>query len=306
MKRGAPHRSAPFAFRVSNCRLTFGKREKCEAGGTVSDNGFAFDELPPVIQEFIRDIPTKEEFEANAALGGYGVPMQKVKRFIPENPAKVGENRFLDMKIKLSGDVAFYPVLEGRFREAWGEMVYGLGRGFSGLNGARPLIRANRKECPRELSRGAFEYEKGLQFYDHWPGCGYWTVSQKALDIIREFAESSIEYVEIDFVDSDKFPPPFERMYFFDVVRREEQPLDLARTEADWERGIVHLKGRWVHRPIGLSRLTLRDDLPEHLHLFRHRGFTFISRELIDALLSAGVRGMIYYDYAQPQMKSIS
>lgn len=272
----------------------------------MSDNGFAFEELPPVIQEFVRDIPTEEEFEANAALGGYGVPMQKVKRFIPENPAKVGENRFLDMKIKLSGDVGFYPVLDGPFLEAWSNRLFGLGRGFSALDGARPQIRANKKECPPDFRRGAFEYEKGLQFYDHWPGCGYWTVSQKALDIIREFADSSIEFVEIDFVDAETFPPPFERMYFFDIVHREDQPLDLARTEADWERGMFHLKGRWTHTPKGLNRLTFRDGLPEDLHLFRHRHFNFISRELIDALLSADVRGMIYYDYAAPEKVKIS
>jgi hypothetical protein len=193
----------------------------------------------------------------------------------PTNPPAAGESPFLllrEYNTESFGDVDWLNEPSGTAFV----VRTGKGRGFQ-LITEQPQFRERKKKPARRV--------------DAWTYSSWLIASPAFLEVVRRFDADAIETLPIDWAFSDN--QKLEGYEFLDV-RKRAYAYDYARSEV-W---VEIQNSRKFVAGLGHPR-ALKPDLDRSLHVFRdayHRADIFMSRELAQALIGAGMHGIRFED----------
>ena len=258
---------------------------------------FALKDVPKHIQDLFEKVdavnrhtlPRWEKYEHEAKLWYYPPEVWHPENIVPLHVAFAGE------RLGFHGHLGkLRPVsLDNAFDEHTSPLIGG-GLGLAELAG--PPIYSGNKDKYRLLHKPSKKYADIFQGPN---SLDFLCVSQKALDIIRDHVDpSSISVSEpVQYEDVDVIPD--ETFYLLDVVRKEEI-IDVFNTKARWDYVDVDALPGYIGINVmnSWSDMTIMKNLD--IDIARDVRFPdriFCNRDLLKALCSAGVTGLIYEDW---------
>jgi hypothetical protein len=117
-------------------------------------------------------------------------PHRAVRRCEPPNPALPGENRFLRLDARWSGEFSFYEIAAGKFKDLLEfPPKIGGGRGFSALAPDRAILRAKQIFRRDRNDLKVFPCRRGVEFF-RYREKDFWVLSLRAQQILEELPDS--------------------------------------------------------------------------------------------------------------------